>query len=187
MHNIIKWLKNSETGIKMASKDAKLVQSRKTRFIKEEGEIYESYKNVRWRHAVIECSDGVERTLVIRNKFKKRNKRDNCISEGKYVLAGIRTWEVVAPKKKPKADLLCVYNDSDIKEIKSKNKDLGCLFNEKVDNDEDIIEFDNNASNNLFDDKKNILNNKVMKKSKVLLKEEEEKEEEEMDFDFDDI
>ena len=173
---------------KMASKDAKLVQSRKTRFIKEEGEIYAKVTKMSGGgHAVIECSDGVERTLVIRNKFKKRNKRDNCISEGKYVLAGIRTWEVVAPKKKPKADLLCVYNDSDIKEIKSKNKDLGCLFNEKVDNDEDIIEFDNNASNNLFDDKKNILNNKVMKKSKVLLKEEEEKEEEEMDFDFDDI
>ena len=158
----------------MASKDAKVVHSRKTRFVKEEGEIYKSYKMSGGGHAVIECSDGIERTLVIRNKFKKRNKRDNCIAEGKYVLAGARLWEVVAPKKKPKADLLCVYNDYDLKKIKLKNKDLGCLFNEKNENEEDVIEFDTNASNNLLKGDKNKLN-KEMKKSKVLLKEEEEK------------
>ena len=51
--------------------DAKLVQSRKTRFIKEEGEIYAKVTKMSGGgHAVIECSDGVERTLVIRNKFK---------------------------------------------------------------------------------------------------------------------
>ena len=46
-----------------------------------------------------------------RNKFKKRNKRDNSITEGCYVLAGIREWEVVAPKKKQKADLSEVDED----------------------------------------------------------------------------
>jgi initiation factor 1A len=174
---------------KMASKDAKVVHSRKTRFVKEEGEIYAKVTKMSGGgHAVIECSDGIERTLVIRNKFKKRNKRDNCISEGVYVLAGIRLWEVVAPKKKPKADLLCVYKNYDLKEIKSKNKDLGCLFNEKIENDEDIIEFDNNASNNLLKGNNKLINKtKEMKKSKVLLKEEEEKEQEKFDFDFDDI
>tara|TARA_B100001093_G_scaffold513016_1_gene584056 strand:- start:1685 stop:2245 length:561 start_codon:yes stop_codon:yes gene_type:complete len=174
---------------KMASKDAKLVHSRKTRFVKEEGEIYAKVTKMSGGgHAVIECSDGIERTLVIRNKFKKRNKRDNCIAEGKYVLAGVRLWEVVAPKKKPKADLLCVYNDYDLKEIKSKNKDLGCLFNEQIENDEDVIEFDTNASNNLLKGNNKLINKK-MKKSKVLLKEEEEKEKEgeNFDFDFDDI
>ena len=83
----------------------------KTRFVKEEGEIYAKVsKMYGGGHALLECDDGKERTLVIRNKFKKRNKRDNTIVEGSFVLAGIRSWEVVAPKKETKSRfIICIW------------------------------------------------------------------------------
>ena len=125
---------------KMASKDVKMVHTRKTRFVKEEGEMYAKVsKMYGGGHALLECDDGKERTLVIRNKFKKRNKRDNTIVEGCFVLAGIRSWEVVAPKKKQKADLLYVYGKNEIEDIKKKCK----LLFDNSDNvkDETGVEF----------------------------------------------
>tara|TARA_A100001011_G_scaffold399833_1_gene510443 strand:+ start:734 stop:1255 length:522 start_codon:yes stop_codon:yes gene_type:complete len=128
---------------KMASKDTKVVHTRKTRFVKEKGEIYAKVsKMYGGGHALLECDDGIERTLVIRNKFKKRNKRDNTIVEGCYVLAGIREWEVVAPKKKQKADLLYVYGKDEITDIKTKCK---LLFDNNDNKDDDLsIDFVNN-------------------------------------------
>ena len=128
---------------KMASKDVKMVHTRKTRFVKEEGEIYAKVsKMYGGGHALLECDDGEERTLVIRNKFKKRNKRDNTIIEGSFVLAGVRSWEVVAPKKKQKADLLYVYGKDEIEDIKKKCK---LLFGNLKNDDDDVgVEFVNN-------------------------------------------
>tara|TARA_A100001388_G_C28571586_1_gene404544 strand:+ start:32 stop:577 length:546 start_codon:yes stop_codon:yes gene_type:complete len=169
---------------KMASKDAKVVHTRKTRFVKEEGEIYAKVSKLYGGgHALLECSDGIERTLVIRNKFKKRNKRDNSITEGCYVLAGIREWEVVAPKKKQKADLLYVYGKNEINDIISSNKNLGNLFQSIIDNDDDVnIEFDVNANNN-FNNKTKVLDKKVSAKKE----EQEEEDNGKIDFDWDEI
>jgi len=74
-------------------------------------------------HAVIRCTDGKERTLVIRGKFRGRNKRDNTIRTGCFVLAGLRSVSmgaVVNPKKKEKADILEVYHESSKKELLAK-------------------------------------------------------------------
>lgn len=60
--------------------------------------------------AEVICNDMVVRLLIIRKKFKGRNRRDNAVSIDTMVLAGLRTWEVRAAKKKQKADLLCVYS-----------------------------------------------------------------------------
>tara|TARA_B100001559_G_scaffold260036_1_gene224781 strand:+ start:435 stop:980 length:546 start_codon:yes stop_codon:yes gene_type:complete len=169
---------------KMASKDAKVVHTRKTRFVKEEGEMYAKVSKLYGGgHALIECSDNVERTLVIRQKFKKRNKRDNSITLGCYVLIGIREWEVVAPSKKQKADLLYVYGKNEINDIIASNKNLGTLFQSVIDDKEDVnVEFDVNATNN-FNAKANVLSKKVS----VEKKKEEEEDNTKVDFDWDEI
>ena len=53
-------------------------------------------------YAGILCADGKVRTLVIRGKFRGRNKRDNTIRVNSIILAALRSvtmGEVVAAKK----------------------------------------------------------------------------------------
>jgi translation initiation factor IF-1 len=38
------------------------------------------------------CDDGKERRCIIRGKFTGRNKRDNMIDSGAYILVGLREW-----------------------------------------------------------------------------------------------
>lgn len=167
---------------KMASKDTKVMHTRKTRFVKEDGEIYAKVSKLYGGgHALIECSDGKERTLVIRNKFKKRNKRDNSVSLGCYVLVGRRDWEVVAPNKKQKADLLYVYGKSEVSDIVASNKNLGKLFQSILEEDESLVDFDLNADKN-FSAKPKVLNKKISVKQNV-----EEEEDGNMGFDWDEI
>jgi len=77
--------------------------TRKLRLPKEEGEIIARVTAMSGGgHAVIRCTDGKERTLVIRGKFRGRNKRDNTIRLNSIVLAGLRSvsmGEIVNGKK----------------------------------------------------------------------------------------
>tara|TARA_B100001063_G_scaffold46185_1_gene40032 strand:- start:20818 stop:21357 length:540 start_codon:yes stop_codon:yes gene_type:complete len=96
--------------------------TRKLRKAKEEGEIYARVIAVSGGgHAKILCADKKERTLVIRGKFRGRNKRNNMIKLDSIVLAGLRSvsmGEVVMKKKKEKADLIYVYDQYDMDELK---------------------------------------------------------------------
>ena len=40
------------------------------------------------------CDDGKERRCIIRGKFTGRNKRDNMLDNGTYILVGVREWVV---------------------------------------------------------------------------------------------
>ena len=60
--------------------------------------------------AEVLCNDMVVRLLIIRKKFRGRNRRDNAVAIDTMVLVGLRTWEVRAAKKQQKVDLLCVYS-----------------------------------------------------------------------------
>uniref|UniRef100_A0A6C0DRF9 S1-like domain-containing protein n=1 Tax=viral metagenome TaxID=1070528 RepID=A0A6C0DRF9_9ZZZZ len=51
----------------------------------------------------------------IRNKMKGRNIRNNLVTVGSIVLAGLREWESM-PKN---CDILCVYDDRDVDRLKS--------------------------------------------------------------------
>ncbi len=96
----------------------------KVRFASVEGETYAKITRVFGNGmADVLCNDGVTRLLIIRKKFKGRNKRDNQIVLGGLVLVGIRQWEVVSDDKKQKVDLLYVYKQSQIGELISS----GCL------------------------------------------------------------
>jgi len=108
---------------KLARKNVVSNQTRrKLRKVSEEGEIYARVLDVSGgSHARILCSDKKIRTLVIRGKFRGRNKRGNTIRANSMVLAGLRSvsfGEIVSKKKKEKADLIYVYNDDDMDDLK---------------------------------------------------------------------
>lgn len=67
------------------------------------------------------CMDGKKRLCIIRGKFRGRGKRDNIISNGKWVLVGGRDFESerAAGDKLEKCDLLEVYTDLDKERLKS--------------------------------------------------------------------
>ena len=85
-----------------------------------EGEIYgiitKIYGNGR---AEILCIDGQSRILVIRKKFKGRNKRNNTVALNVWVMAGLRLWEVRSADSKDVCDLLEVYDVNDIEYLKN--------------------------------------------------------------------
>ncbi len=110
---------------KQARKNLNVPVSTKLRLAKEEGEIYAKVtKTFGGGMAEVICSDGVTRLLIIRRKFKGRNKRDNSIAIEIMVLVGKRLWEVVSDNKKQKVDLLYVYSHSQVEELYKKEKSL---------------------------------------------------------------
>tara|TARA_Y100001970_G_C14214173_1_gene848676 strand:- start:910 stop:1470 length:561 start_codon:yes stop_codon:yes gene_type:complete len=133
------------------------------------------------------CNDKVERQMIIRKKFRGRNKRDNNISIGTMVLVGLRDWEVVSTKKKPKVDLLEVYNTSqmdEFKKLKSLNKEI--LPEQEAAEDDDGFIMD--TSNIVIDSNiQEELNNNINEKLSVIKVDDEEKKEDEPDFNWDDI
>lgn len=114
---------------KMASKNNQPMGRQKLRLAKEnEGEMYGVVTKVFGNGMCdVYCNDNETRLLIIRRKFKGRNRRDNSVTLNGIVLVGIREWEVVAMGKKQKCDLLYVYNDYHKEELKRKDG-----FNEKM-------------------------------------------------------
>ena len=91
----------------------------KLRTIKEEGEEYAKIMRIFGaENAEVLCNDGIMRLCVIRKKFRGRRKKSNELKPLGFVLVGIRTWEVINPKKKPKCDLLYVYGKGEFDELK---------------------------------------------------------------------
>ena len=69
---------------KMARKNVKVPQAKtRLRIAKEEGEIYAKVIRLNGNGmADVKCEDGKTRLLIIRRRFKGRNKRDNSIALG---------------------------------------------------------------------------------------------------------
>ena len=95
--------------------------------------------------AEVKCADGETRILEIRRKFRGRNKRDNMISLGTIVLAGLRDWEVRAANKKSKVDLLYVYSLGQHSALK-KLDDARPLFPELAEEEDNGFDFGNKAT-----------------------------------------
>jgi translation initiation factor IF-1 len=57
-------------------------------------EKYAIVKKVLGNTCDVICDDGKERRCIIRGKFTGRNKRDNMLDNGVYVLIGLREWVV---------------------------------------------------------------------------------------------
>lgn len=118
--------------------------SRKLRKAVVDGEMYAKVLAIHGGgHAKILCADNKERTLVIRGKFRGRNKRDNTIKVNSIVLVALRSvsfGEVVQKNKKEKADLIYVYNQNDVEELKEKNE-ISTLIDTGSKNNDDCVDF----------------------------------------------
>ena len=86
------------------------------------------------------CDDGVTRLLIIRKKFKGRNKRDNSVNLHSVLLVGKREYEVVSAKKKEKVDLLFVYSQDNVTQLKKKSDINKIIFGEEDKND--VVDFE---------------------------------------------
>lgn len=133
------------------------------------------------------CNDKVERQMIIRKKFRGRNKRDNNIAIGTIVMVGLRDWEILSGKKKPKVDLLEVYNRNQIdelKKLKSLNKEI--LPEKEVEAEEDGFIMD--TSNVIIDSNiQEELNDNINKKLINVEVDCNENKEEDIDINWDDI
>lgn len=163
--------------------------NRKIRKPVEEGEIFARVTAIHGGgHAGILCADGKVRTLVIRGKFRGRNKRDNIIRVNTIILAALRSvtmGEVVSARKKEKADLIYVYNESqmdELKEIPEVYKIFDDTKKSQIKEEIDCgFEFSNKIIDNNNDDDDKKSNIKIEKKKETLFKDDD------VDIDWDDI
>jgi translation initiation factor 1A len=124
-------VKNTKGGSghkKMGRKFTTGAKNNKLRIAEEEGEIYSIVIKM-CGNGMFHCFgvDGVTRLGHIRGKFTYRGgKRDNLVVIGKWVLIGLREWDIETStmkttdkkEKMQQCDLLEVYSDSDKQRLK---------------------------------------------------------------------
>jgi initiation factor 1A len=81
---------------------------------------------------MVKCVDGYERLCHIRGKFTGRSKRENTLSQGTWVLVGLRQWDsekefaskATKTEKKniQKCDLLEIYSSSEREKLRVQEK-----------------------------------------------------------------
>jgi initiation factor 1A len=114
---------------KFARKFTSGPKSNKLRISEDEGEIYAIVTKMLGNGMFhCHCLDNTMRLGHIRGKFSGRGKRDNLVEGGKWVLIGLREWDVPSEKssvsltkakdKMQQCDLLEVYSDSDKQRLK---------------------------------------------------------------------
>ena len=114
---MVRNFKGGNKGKKGARKAVRAAPTNTIRYAKEDGEIYGRVQKVFGRGMFdVLCDDGVIRLLVVRKKFKGRNKRDNNVTINGIILVGKREWEITS--KKEKVDLLFVYSENQIEILK---------------------------------------------------------------------
>lgn len=118
-------VKNAAGGNKAKGQARKSVMAPKSTFLRlatDECEIYAQVtKSLGNGMCHVLCMDNVVRLCHIRGKFRGRGKRDNIISNGSWVMIGIREWEMGKKRdgKLQNCDLLEVYCGSDKERLKS--------------------------------------------------------------------
>ena len=115
-------VKNSSGGNKSKkqarSSGAVNTQQQNVRKALEEGEIYAVVTKINGgNNCQVMCNDGIVRCCFIRNKFKTFGKRENTVSVGIWILAGIRLWESRTSGIQ-KCDLLEVYSHTEKDRLK---------------------------------------------------------------------
>ena len=80
---------------------------------------------------MVKCVDGYERLCHIRGKFTGRSKRENALSQGTWVLVGLRQWDAEkefaskatkTEKNIQKCDLLEIYSSSEREKLRVQEK-----------------------------------------------------------------
>jgi len=165
---------------KQARKNVNAPVSVRLRIPKEEGEILAKVMKLFGNSmAEVLCEDKVTRLLIIRKRFKGRNKRDNNIAVNKVLLVGRRLWEVVNPKKKQKVDLLYVYSDGQIDDLRQKVNVNSIVLPDYIEKEEEIA-YDLSSKNDWKDEKNKTIIGDITQTENTKISKIEE-------FDFDDI
>ena len=134
---------------RQARKHVTAPRNTKLRTAKYDGELYAVViKMLGGPNMLVKCIDGRERLCIIRKKFSGRNKRDNTLEHGAWVLVGLRDFETTnsttslttssgSTKNKEKCDLLEVYKSSDVETLK-RNEDVDFIELSIADEEHDI-------------------------------------------------
>ena len=111
------------------------------------------------------CEDGVNRRCIIRGKFTGRNKRDNMLDSGIYVLVGMREWVDEGGRSRQTddnnvkyCDLLEVYNSMERDILRRTHNIFSSL------KDESGNKYDNANTNVTFVDENTLKYQNVIKK-----------------------
>jgi len=186
---MVKNKKGGRNNRKMASKNSQPVNTTRTRFAKDDDEMYAKVlKMLGGRRAEIICNDKKIRILEIRKKFGGRNKRDNFIAQDKVLLVGIRSWEHRKQGKKEKADLLYVYSSGQIERLKNEaNIDDVILPNSMYVEDKQDSGFIISNTETWEDKLDKIKVDSVEQNIKLSKDYDNKKENDDIEFDFDDI
>lgn len=121
---------NYEGGSKAKKKGRKYFKNKNigkekgVRLVNDDYEFYAIVKKI-YNRNLVDVVD-TKNTLYkcrIGGKFRGYNSKDNKIKNGSWILAGMRDWEVRDLKKTPYCDLLELYNDNEIKNLKKVLKD----------------------------------------------------------------
>lgn len=189
---------------KFASKHFNAPKNNKLRTSEDEGEIYAIVTKMLGNgmfHCY--CMDGTTRLGHIRGKFSGRGKRDNMVESGKWVLIGLREWDVPSEKnttlskgkekeKLQQCDLLEVYSDTDKQRLKEtatenwlllENNDVTKKYQGDNATDNDIIF----STERDFERDRLLEEMKSSNTEKIILKLGQENEEEAEEVNIDDI
>jgi initiation factor 1A len=102
------------------------------------------------------CIDGKNRLCHSCGKFRGRNKKDNFVSLGTWLLVGLREYETGGNNKKlQNCDLLEVYNDNEKERLKTTvNQDWSIFIKNDAKNTFTSQEVINSSENYIFGDAK---------------------------------
>jgi translation initiation factor IF-1 len=128
----------------------------KTRFA-EEYEMYAQVVALLGNNMVhVQCSDLKKRLCIIRGKFRGRHKRDNTITNGSWVLVGIRDYvsepdiySTTTSKSLEKCDLLEIYSEKDKERLKEFDINLFRSFIDKDKEGERVRGIDDDLTSNV--------------------------------------
>lgn len=118
---MVKNTKGGKNSKKIARKHITEVSTKTMRYALEEGEMYGTVVKHFGGQCQVMTTDGELRLCIVRGKFKGRQRRDNNICLGSWVLVGLRDWEMRSDGK-TKCDLLYVYNDIEKENLKQNTR-----------------------------------------------------------------
>jgi initiation factor 1A len=111
---------------------------------------------------LVKCFDGYERLCHIRGKFTGRSKRENALSQGTWVLVGLRQWDAEkefaskvskTDKNIQKCDLLEIYSSSEREKLRVQEKIFQDVIMESNNSAESDDEFNTNSTVEFKDQK----------------------------------
>jgi translation initiation factor 1A len=152
-------VKNQSGGSKTKGQARKFITAKPSNTLRishDESEVYaQVIKILGGAMCHVECIDGKIRLCHIRGKFRGRGKRDNLITNGTWILIGLREWEIGKESSRGKlenCDLLEVYNEHD--KDKLKNTVNSVNWSKFIANDNKMISTNNSSDLVEFTDEK---------------------------------